>query len=200
MIDVSIIEGKIKALEPSFRLMADMTGKASTADLVGFYAEYFAINHLAPDTVNETVREMLLTWDKRAWPTPEQIAVKTRERSRRERSAGNGGFDHEAFDAVFKLSQLEQWEHRLDMANTWRLANPTRFKTVLARVDRDSDPLKRLTWVQESEHYRKAFRDGAVVQACNTQAGIDERKAQRLKEAERESRAKHFAATGEIAA
>lgn len=191
------LEGKIAALAPSFLIMAEMTGKESTAYMMGFYAKHFVEEGLTMNDVNIAVETIMVSWQKPYWPSPEMITVKTRECMRQSSS----GF-RDRFLEIHAWSLEEgsrQWEHRVQMANDWRTRNPTRFKPLLQSVDSyGSVFLEQLAWMTGSQSYRKAFRDGTVVQACNNLAGIDERKIQRRIDAERETRAAQFGSTGVV--
>lgn len=191
------LEGKIAALAPSFLIMAEMTGKDATASVVGLYTKHFVDEGLAMNDVNIAVETIMVSWQRPYWPSPEIITVKAREYVRR---SGSGFRDVSLEIHAWSLEEgARQWEHRVHMANEWRTSNPTRFKPLLRSVDSyGSVFLEQLAWMAESQSYRKAFRDGTVVQACNNLAGIDERKMQRRIEAQRETRAAQFAATGVV--
>lgn len=191
------LEGKITALAPSFLIMAEMTGKDATASVVGLYTKHFVDEGLAMNDVNVAVETIMVSWQRPYWPSPEAITLKTREYARQSSSAFRDRFIE--IHSWSLEEGLRQWEHRVHMANEWRVHNPTRFKPLLQSVDSyGSVFLERLAWMTESQSYRKAFRDGAVVQACNNMVGSDERAVQRRMAAEREARATQFAATGTI--
>lgn len=189
------LEGKIAALEPSFLIMAEMTGKDATASVVGLYAKHFVDEGLAMNDVNIAVETIMVSWQKPYWPSPEIITLKTREYIRQ---SGSGFRDVSREIHAWSLEEgARQWEHRVQMANEWRVQNATRFKPLVRSVDSYGAVfLKHLAWMAESQSYRKAFRDGAVVQACNNEVGIDERKIQRRTESERQTRAAQYGATG----
>ena len=194
--DPKAIQGKIAALQPGFELMSEMTGKAPTASLMGFHVEHYIACHLAMDTVNRAILAIMTGWNRPYWPAPEVIAARAQEIARTERLAAFSPHDRaQEIEEACAIADARKWEHRLQMANDWRTSNAARFPTLLRRVDTDNLAVKHLVWLAESAVYRKAFRDGAVVQACNTQAGIDERRTRAIQDRERAQRASAFAAT-----
>lgn len=189
------ITGKIAALQASFQLMEEMTGSPSSATKVGLYANYFAEQKLAMYFVGRAVEEIMFTHAKGFWPTPEQIAARARELQRRDDARDSFRDIMGHLEEVFAQADAAKWEHRVTMANEWRQANPTTFKTVLRKVDQTCASIQLLTWVRESAEYRKSFRDGAIIQACNNQAAREERIAERKEAIARHERAMQFGAT-----
>lgn len=198
MIDVKILEGKIAALQPSFVLMGEMTGKPATASVMGLYADYFATNHIAIDDANQAVEAIMAGWSKGWWPDPEQIAARAIELVRQEMAMRNAHDRGAEIEETMAQASAVKWERRLTMANEWRMRNVEGFRTVLGSVNAYCRGAEHLAWQQESDTYRKSFRDGCIVQACNNQAGKDERRAARIVEAQRHDRAVQFASGGAI--
>lgn len=197
--DLKKIEGKIKALAPAFELMAEMTGKPSSATMMGVYTNHFVTVGLVMDHVNHAVHAIMLGWQKGYWPSPEVIAARAQEIGRQENAKHSiqniEGYIHEICARV----DGEKWERRLGMAEQWSDANPARFEVIHKRIKTESTILSdRLAWMAENKSYRAAFKHGAIVQACNTQAGDDERRRAVLDEKGRRERAKRFAATNHI--
>lgn len=196
------LDGKIAALRPSFLLLGELTGRAATPEVMKFYTEKFAGLHLAMDDVNQAVEVLLVGWKKSYWPSVEEIAAKAKEI--RAQAAFEGSVGHarwQEIEQVYQQADDAKWIRRLEVANRWRMTNPIRFKLLLDSVNGD---LRRfvevleLQWMIESKAVRQAFKDGAIVGGCLCEAGIDDRRQERLEAADRARRAKQFGVTGEI--
>lgn len=198
MIDPALLKGKIAALQPSFLLMSEMTGKPSTASVMGFYAEYFVTHHIAIDDANRAVESIMAGWAKGWWPDPEQIGARAIEIVRREYAAQQGGNRGAEIEEWMAQAGAAKWEHRLTMANEWRTHNPTAFQAVLGTVNTYCRGADHLAWLQDSEVYRQSFRHGAIVQACNNQAGREEQIAAKKEAIARHERAMQFGSTGVV--
>lgn len=201
--DLKAIEGKIKALAPSWELMAEFTGKPSSATMIGLYAKHFVENHVAMHDVNLAVEQILVGWKRGFWPSPEEIVARAKEIARiNARMSGVSWDVMGQIEEVYAQVDARKWECRLGMANEWRMNNPDRFKRVVRGVDGMIEQFIRMINLKPSEQekllqsgpYRKAFRDGAVVGGCNDQAGIDERIRERRLALQREEAARQFGA------
>lgn len=191
--------GKLKALESSFLLMADMTGKAPTPRAMNFHLEHYVRQGLSMHDVNLGVLEVMKSWQAGYWPTPEVIEHSARAIQRQNRKEHSVGYDPtDEIEDISLRARDSNWLHRSETANAWREANPARFRSevmpkVNAEVQFQSARIKRM---REGHAYREAFREGATVQACNNRAGEDERRAARLHAEKIDREARHFAATG----
>lgn len=203
MDDYTKIQGKIVALAPSFSLMAELTGKPSSATVVGLYTAHFVDCGLAMHDVNVAVEQIMVGWNKPYWPSADDIAKKARGIVSSYGNKDSVVAHRSSLEDAFTAEGERRWEHRLGMANTWRDASPQnveKFRAIVKAIDLDVVHLRdvvRLEWLQQSS-YRDAFRLGASVGGCLRQAGIDERKQQAFDAIHRELRAKRFAHTGKV--
>lgn len=173
-IDPVAIKGKITALAPSFELMSEMTGKQSTASMMGFYAEHFVREGLAMHDVNIAVEQMMRAWQKSFWPSPEAIAIEAREVKRQGEVRNASPLNIQAqVDEACRVNDERKWESRLRRANDWRIANPVRFVALVKGLDTDIAALMkaiaRMTDVPKFDtvpRYRQSFREGAGVGMC----------------------------------
>jgi hypothetical protein len=187
-----------EAFKPAFTLLEEMTGVASSDQRMAIYTEHFLRNHLSVDAIYESVRKMLLSWEKRSWPSPEQIALAARNYQHTTLKSDN--YDWRSFHAVFEMAAIERNDRRVEKANTWREANQQRFtKEIVPDVDRDvAHRMVRIKWLRQEKSYRQAFREGAIVQQCNNEVGKEARALERRTDAERSARAQRFGATGHV--
>lgn len=182
-------QGKIAALAPSFQLLGERTGREPSASLMGVYAEFFAQQNLMIEAVNQTVRDIVVGWDKPYWPSAEYIAKLTRQKHRSVMDELHGiRGSEQALEDWCEAEQQRRWDHRVDEANTWRIANQDRFKRIVREVDGD---IKMLLdkgthpFLQDSKVYRTHFREGSAVGACLKKIGEDQRHVAKQLEKER---------------
>lgn len=193
--------GKIAALEPSFRFLAERTGREPTAGMIGLYAEYFVQQGLMMEAVNQTVRDIVISWDDYRWPSAEYIAVRARQKQRSVMDHLHGITPiQQALEDICEAEAQRRWDRRLAEANAWRERRPERFKVLVRAIDTDIAGLIRggNQWLNESQVYRRSFREGAAVGACLKESGIEERREQKRLEKERAARAVQEAQHAEL--
>lgn len=174
-------QGKIAALEPSFRFLAERTRVEPTASMMGLYAEYFIQQGLMIEAVNQTVRDIVIGWDKPYWPSAEYIAVRARQKQRSTMDEIHGIKPSARILEDWCESEAQRrWDSRKAMAKEWGEKNPGTLRVLIEGIDGDIKMLVQSgahQWLKESQTYRTHFRKGAAVGACIKRAGEEERKA-----------------------
>lgn len=191
-------QGKIAALEPSFRLLAGRTRVDATADMMGLYAEHFVQQNLMIEAVNQTVRDIVVGWDKPYWPSAEYIAKLTRQKHR---SVMDDIHDirgcEQALEDWCEAEAQRRWDERLAEANAWReRGNMEPFKLFVREIDQDIARMIQTglyPFLTESKPYRGAFREGRAVGRCLVEIGKEVQKAARQQEIAREDAAQNAA-------
>jgi hypothetical protein len=173
-------QGKIAALEPSFRLLAGRTRVDATADMMGLYAEHFVQQNLMIEAVNQTVRDIVVGWDKPYWPSAEYIAVKARQKQRSVMDEMHGVHTgNQALEDWCEAEAQRRWDERLAEANAWRERdNMEPFKRFVREIDQDIARMIQTglyPFLTESKPYRGAFREGRAVGRCLVEIGKEMR-------------------------
>lgn len=184
--------GKIAALEPSFRLLAGRTRQEASADMMGLYAEHFAQQGIMIEAVNETVRDIVIGWDKPYWPSAEYIAVRARQKQRSVMDQLHGiRSTNQTLEDWFEAEAQRRWDERLSIANTWREeGNMERFKLFVREIDQDISRMIKTElypFLRDSKPYRGAFREGRAVGRCLVEVAKEARKMARQQEIARQA-------------
>lgn len=174
-------EGKIAALEPSFRFLAERTRQEPTAGMMGLYTEYFVQQGLMIEAVNQTVRDIVIGWEKPYWPSAEYIAIRARQKQRAVMDEIHGiRGSEQALEDWCEAECQRRWDERLDAANAWRDAgNLDRFRLLVREIDKDIAQMLQKglqPFMRDSKVYRTHFREGSAVGGCLRRAGEDARK------------------------
>lgn len=169
------LSGKIAALEPAFRFLAERTGREATASMMGLYTEHFVQQGLMMEAVNQTVREIVISWEAGYWPSPEYIAIRARQAQQAVMDELHGLRDRSReMDERAIAEREETWQHRRALAKAWFEAHPARGREIAYGVQRDLANLLRAMpnegQFATNPAYRKAFEQGAIVGAVLREA------------------------------
>lgn len=184
-------QGKIAALAPSFQLLGERTGKEPSASLMGVYAEFFVQQGLMIEAVNQTVRDIVVGWDKPYWPSAEYIAKMTRQKHRSVMDELHGirGCE-QALEDWCEAEAQRRWDERLAEANSWReRGNMEPFKRFVREIDQDIARMIQTglyPFLTESKPYRGAFREGRAVGRCLVEIAKEMRKLSQEQEIARQ--------------
>lgn len=169
------LSGKMAALGPSFAVMHDRTGKEGTPDTMEMYTRHFVRLGLAMNTVNETVFDIMASYDGRYWPSPEHIAKAAQHRQRAELDIVPGtALADRVLDDWCEVEGQRRWDSRVARANAWREAYRDEFKTLWGvlgpSIDRLIEGVAQRYGVEvklkQLPEYRQSFREGAGVGMC----------------------------------
>jgi hypothetical protein len=201
---MSDLSAKILALEPSFRFLSERTRVDPSPGMVELYTEHFIQQGLMIEAVNQTVRDIIIGWEKPYWPSAEYIAVRARQKQRSVMDQMHGiEPGDQALEDWCESEAQRRWDSRKAMAKEWGEKNPSTLRILLQGIDGDIKILVASgahQWLKESQTYRTHFRKGAAVGACIRRSGEEERKqAKALRAAQLASASKAMREDAEIA-
>lgn len=172
---------EVKAhLRDSFRLLAEVTGNQDTDVKMHLYASHIADSHLPLADVITAIRDLLTTWQKPFWPSPEAIVAKARETSKRRRAAHGITAPSEAeVEREAAILRDQQWDRRRGEAEIFCEAHPEICHEIIAGVDADiarAILAGRSPKLADNRVYRNAYRAGAIVSGLLKRSGEWERR------------------------
>lgn len=189
MLDISTEH--FNAFGPAFRLLSAATSKDHPDEFLWIYVEYFTQQHLMPEAVNQTARDIVLTWNDPYWPSPEYIAKRAHQKTRAVMDELHGVHTgSQSLEDWYEAEQQRRWDNRLAEANSWReRGNMEPFKLFVREIDQDIARMIQTglyPFLTESKPYRGAFREGRAVGRCLIEIGKEARKAARQQAGARE--------------
>jgi len=186
MLDIST--DHFNAFAPAFRLLSAATSKEHPDEYLWVYVEYFTVQHLMPEAVNQTARDIVLTWNDPYWPSPEYIAKRAHQKTRSVMDEIHGVHTgSRALEDWCESEAQRRWDSRLAEANTWREreGNMERFKLLVRDIDKDIAVMIQSglhPFMRDEKVYRQHFREGSAVGACLRKAGQDAHKLAKQQE------------------
>lgn len=192
--------GTIAHLRLSFELMADMTGSAATPAKMNQYAKYMTDHHIALNDVRLAVADMLNTWQKPFWPSPESIGAKAREiAAHRAFRESPGGLQSVEIEQHTLRERQRAWEERCYEAEQWCSTREEEALEVAKEVEHDIQArIERSPkgFLATNKAYREAWREGAMVGTIMRRIGEQELKLVRLRIIAERMSGTHVAQTG----
>lgn len=181
-------EGLIAVLHAGFNLMAEMTGAQGQPTKVGHYANYFASRRLDPRDVLVAIDDIMGSWQKPYWPSPEKIAEKASQIASRRRALTSAGLDTAAQMEIATLNERETtWERRQAEGDAWCAEHYDECLDIARLIDEEVDRVvkaKPTGLMASLKDYRNAWREGAVLGAIFKKISESALKAERLKQFE----------------